>query len=58
MTRDMMISAGDFAIEIFGPDTEIEIEDDGSAYISTPHAVLEGFFAFDRERVTRLTLLP
>lgn len=58
MTREMMISAGDFTVSAFGADAELEIEDDGSAYITTPHAVLEGFFSFDRDRATRLTLIP
>lgn len=54
----MMIHAEDFAIELFGPGTHIEIEDDGSAYISTPHGVIQVFFAFDHEDVTRLTVFP
>lgn len=58
MTRDQMIHAGDFATEIFGPNTEVEIEDDGSAYISTPHGVIHAFFAFDNDEITRLTMFP
>lgn len=58
MNREMMISAGDFATEIFGPDTEVEIDDDGSAYITTPHGVIHAFFTFDRDQVARLTLFP
>lgn len=42
----------------FGPDADVEIEDDGSAFITTQHATLEGFFAFDRDSVSRLTLIP
>lgn len=56
MTRDEMIHAGDFATEIFGPSTEVEIEDDGSAYITTPHGVIQAFFAFERGEVTRMTM--
>lgn len=58
MTRNMMIHAEDFAIELFGPHTEVEIEDDGSAYVTTPHGVIHAFFAFDHEDVTRLTIFP
>lgn len=58
MNREMMIHAGDFATDVFGPDTEVEIEDDGSAYITTPHGVIHAFFAFDRDLVTRLTVFP
>jgi hypothetical protein len=58
MTRDQMIAAADFVCESFGPEADLDIEDDGSAFITTPHATLEGFFAFDHESVARLTLVP
>jgi hypothetical protein len=57
MTRDQMISAADFVHSSFGPDTDLDIEDDGSAFITTRYATLEGFFAFDHESVARLTLI-
>jgi hypothetical protein len=53
-----MIAAADFVCESFGPEADLDIEDDGSAFITTPHATLEGFFAFDHESVARLTLVP
>lgn len=37
---------------------ELDIDDDGSAFITTSHATLEGFFVFDHESVARLTLIP
>lgn len=55
MTRDEMIHAEDFAIDIFGP-CEVEIDDDGSSYITTPHGVIHAFFAFERGHVIRLTM--
>jgi hypothetical protein len=58
MTRDQMIAAGDFVHLSFGPGADLDIDDDGSAYITTPHATLEGFFAFHHESVSRLTLVP
>lgn len=58
MMRDQMISAEDFAIDIFGPDAELEIEDDGSAYITTPHGVIHVFFGFNGDAVARLTMFP
>lgn len=58
MTRDEMIAAAGFVQASFGPDAELDIEDDGSAFITTPHATLEGYFAFDHEGVSRLTLVP
>lgn len=53
-----MTAAVDFVGQTFGPDADLDIDDDGSAYITTPHATLEGFFAFDHESVARLTLIP
>lgn len=53
-----MISAADFVVQTFGPDVDLDIDDDGSAFITTPHATLEGFFAFDHESPSRLTLVP
>jgi hypothetical protein len=53
-----MISAADFVRSSFGPVADLDIDDDGSAFITTPHATLEGFFAFDHESVLRLTLVP
>lgn len=53
-----MIAAADFVHLSFGPDADLDIEDTGSAFITTPHATLEGFFAFDYESVSRLTLIP
>ena len=58
MTRGQMIAAADFVHSSFGPDADLDIEDDGSAFITTPHATLEGFFAFDSDYVVRLTLVP
>ncbi|MDQ0822802.1 hypothetical protein QFZ79_000542 [Arthrobacter sp. V4I6] len=58
MTRDQMIAAAEFVHASFGPDADLDIDDDGSAFITTPHATLEGFFAFDRDDVSRLTLVP
>ncbi|GIU55669.1 hypothetical protein [Arthrobacter sp. NicSoilC12] len=58
MTRDQMIAAADFVYSSFGPDADLDIEDDGSAFITTPHTTLEGFFAFEYESVARLTLVP
>ncbi|QYF88557.1 hypothetical protein [Arthrobacter sp. PAMC25284] len=58
MTRDQLIAADDFVHSTFGPDADLDIDDDGSAFITTPHATLEGFFAFDHESVARLTLVP
>lgn len=58
MTLNQMISAADFVQASFGPDADLEVDDDGSAFITTPHATLEGFFAFDHENVSRLTLVP
>jgi len=58
MTRNQMIAAGDFVHSSFGPDADLEIDDDGFAFITTPHATLEGFFSFDFESVARLTLVP
>lgn len=52
-----MIAAADFVHQSFGPDADLDIEDDGSAFITMPHATLEGFFAFDRDDVSRLTLI-
>lgn len=49
---------GDFVHSAFGPDAEFDIDDDGSAFITTPHATLEGFFAFHHESVARLALIP
>lgn len=53
MTRDQMIAAADFVCGSFVPDADLDIEDDGSAFITTPHATLEGFFAFELESVAR-----
>ncbi|MDP9693029.1 UNVERIFIED_ORG: hypothetical protein J2X79_000566 [Arthrobacter globiformis] len=53
-----MIAAADFVHASFGLHADLDIEDDGSAHITTPHAILEGFFAFDRDDVSRLTLVP
>lgn len=58
MTRDQMIASADFVHSSFGPDADLDIDDDGSAFITTPHATIEGFFAFDHECVARLTLVP
>lgn len=55
MNYEMMTLAEEFAIYIFGP-CEVEIEDDGSAYITTPHGVVHAYFAFEHGEVTRLTM--
>jgi hypothetical protein len=54
-----MISA-DFVHVPFGPDADLDIDDDddGSPFITTSHATPEGFFAFDHESGSRLTLVP
>ncbi|GAT87682.1 hypothetical protein J2T10_001862 [Paenarthrobacter nicotinovorans] len=58
MTHDQMTAAADFVLASFGPDADLDIDDDGTAFITTPHATLEGYSAFDHESVARLTLIP
>ncbi|MEV7661343.1 hypothetical protein [Paenarthrobacter sp. NPDC089316] len=58
MTHDQLIAAADFVLSSFGPDADLDIDDDGSAFITTPYANFQGFFDFDHESVSRLTLVP
>ncbi len=59
MTKEDMIAAEDLVLHLFGQHAELEIEDDGSGFITIGDEIaVEAFFAFHSQRpeVTRLTL--
>lgn len=58
MTRGQVISTADFVHSAFGADADVEIDDDGPAFITTPQPTFKGFFAYAHESIARLTLIP
>ena len=59
MTKEDLIAAQDLVLHLFGQHANVELEDDGSGYITIGDEIaVEAYFVFDQYRteVTRITL--